>query len=169
MLAAARGALYTVFFVGTLRYVLGLPAPHSTDQQTRDFTTTAMAHSYGRTLILLVGIVIGAIGLAMVRIGATKSFLEDLQLSRASRRTREGVELVGTIGNLARGLVFAGVGAFMVDASVTCNASKAKGIDATLRSFAHTPVGPLLLVIVAIGLALFRAYSLAKARWHRKI
>jgi len=169
VLAAARGALYTVFFIGTLRYVLGLPAPHSTDQQARDFTTTAMAHSYGRTLILLAGLLIAVVGLAMMRIGATKSFLEDLQLSRASRRTREGVELLGALGNVARGLVFGGVGAFMVDAAVTYNASKAKGIDATLRSFAHTPVGPILLVIVAIGLALFGAYSLAEARWHRKI
>lgn len=48
-------------------------------------------------------------------------------------------------------------------------AEPAKGIDATLRSFAHTPAGPLLLVIVAIGLALFGIYSLAEARWHRKI
>ena len=168
-LAAARGVLYAVFFIGTLRYVLGLPAPHSTNQQARDFTTTAMAHSYGRILILLVGIVIAVIGLAMVRIGATKSFLKDLQLGRASRRTRKVVERLGVVGNIARGLVFAGVGVFMIDAAATYDANKAKGIDATLRSFAHTPVGPLLLVIVAIGLAVFGVYSLAEARWHRKI
>ena len=48
-------------------------------------------------------------------------------------------------------------------------AEPAKGIDTTLRSFAHTPLGPLLLVIVAIGLTLFGMYSLAEARWHRKI
>jgi hypothetical protein len=168
-LAAARGVLYTVFFIGTLRYVLGLPAPHSTNQQARDFTTTAMAHGYGRTLVLLVGIVIGVIGLVMVRIGATKSFLKDLRLGGASRRTREGIEWLGTVGNVARGLVFAGIGVFMIDAAATFDAAKAKGIDATLRSFAHTPVGPLLLIIVAIGLALFGVYSLAEARWHRKI
>lgn len=167
--AAARGVLYTVFFIGTLRYVLGLPAPHSTNQQARDFTTTAMAHGYGRAVILLVGVVIAVVGLVMIRIGVTKSFVKDLQLSRASRRTRREVELLGTVGNVARGLVFTGVGAFMIDAAATFDANKAKGIDATLRSFAHTPVGPLLLVIVAIGLALFGVYSLAEARWHRKL
>jgi hypothetical protein len=167
--AALRGVLYTVFFIGTLRYVLGRPAPHSTNQQARDFTVTAMTHSYGRVLVLLVGIVIGVVGLAMVRIGATKSFLKDLQLEGASRKTRQAVERLGALGNVARGLVFAGVGVFMIDAAATFDAAKAKGIDATLRSFAHTPVGPLLLVIVAIGLALFGMYSLAEARWHRKI
>jgi hypothetical protein len=79
------------------------------------------------------------------------------------------VERLGALGNVARGLVFAGVGVFMIDAAATFDAAKVKGIDATLRSFAHTPVGPLLLVIVAIGLALFGVYSLAEARWHRKI
>lgn len=168
-LAAARGVLYAVFFIGTLRYVLGLPPPHSTNQQARDFTTTAMAHNYGRILILLVGVVIALIGLAMVRIGATRSFLGDLQLASARRRTRKVVEWLGTLGNIARGLVFTGAGVFMVDAAATYDPSKAKGIDATLRSFAHTPLGPLLLVIVAIGLTLFGMYSLAEARWHRKI
>lgn len=168
-LAAARGVLYAVFFVGTLRYVLGLPAPHSTNQQAQDFTATAMAHSYGRILIFLVGAVIAVIGLAMLKIGVTRSFLKDLQLGSARRRTRRAVELLGTVGNIARGLVFAGAGAFMIDAAVTYDASKAKGIDATLRSFAHTPAGPFLLVVVAIGLALFGTYSLAEARWHRKI
>jgi preprotein translocase subunit SecG len=168
-LAAARGVLYTVFFIGTLRYVIGLPPPSSTNQQTHDFTTTAMAHSYGRALVLLVGVVIAVIGLVMIKIGASKSFLKDLQLSQASRRTREGVTWLGTVGNIARGLVFAGIGAFMIDAAVTFDAAKAKGIDATLRTFAHTPVGPLLLGVVAVGLALFGVYSLAEARWHRRI
>jgi preprotein translocase subunit SecG len=168
-LAAARGVLYTVFFIGTLRYVIGLPPPNSTNQQTRDFTTTAMAHGYGRALVLLVGVVIAVIGLVMIKIGAGKSFLKDLQLSQASRRTRRGITWLGTVGNIARGLVFAGIGVFMIDAAVTYDAAKAKGIDATLRTFAHTPVGPLLLAVVAVGLALFGVYSIAEARWHRWI
>jgi len=168
-LAAVRGVLYTVFFIGTLRYVLGSPAPNSTNQQTRDFSATAMAHSYGRALVLLAGIVIGVVGLVMIRIGASRSFLKDLQLSGASRRTRTAVKWLGTVGNIARGLVFAGIGVFMIDAAVTFDAAKAKGIDATLRTFAHTPAGPLLLVAVAIGLALFGVYSLAESRWHRRI
>ena len=169
VLAAIRGVLYALFFVGTLRYVLGLPPPHSTNEQARDVTATAMAHSEGRILILLLGIVIVGIGLAVIWIGASKDFLKDLQLGRAGRRTRRAVELLGAVGNIARGLVFAWAGIFMIDAAATYDPSKAKGIDATLRSFAHTPLGPFLLFAVALGLALFGAYSLAEARWHRRV
>jgi hypothetical protein len=72
-------------------------------------------------------------------------------------------------GNVARGILFVGVGAFMVAAAVHFNPSAAKGTDATLRSFAHTPFGPWLLAVIAIGLALFGAYSLCEARWHRAV
>jgi hypothetical protein len=72
-------------------------------------------------------------------------------------------------GNIARGVVFAGLGAFMADAAVRFDPGAAKGMDATLRSFAHTPLGPWLLVVVAIGLALYGAYSMCEARWHRAV
>jgi hypothetical protein len=43
--------------------------------------------------------------------------------------------------------------------------SKAKGLDGTLKSFAHTPIGPWLLVLIAGGVLAFGRYSLAAARY----
>lgn len=169
ILALVRGIIYTVVFVGTLRFVLDARLPQSSNQQSRDFTVTAMAHSGGRILVILVGLVIAGIGLYMIRTGLTKSFLKDLRLTGVARRTREGVTALGMSGNVARGILFAGVGAFMVAAAVHFNPSAAKGTDATLRSFAHTSFGPWLLAVIAIGLALFGAYSLCEARWHRAV
>ncbi len=40
-----------------------------------------------------------------------------------------------------------------------------KGLDGTLKSFAHTPVGPWLLVLIAGGVLAFGLYSLAEARY----
>jgi hypothetical protein len=41
----------------------------------------------------------------------------------------------------------------------------AKGVDSALRALAHTPLGPRLLVVVAIGLMMFGVYSWCEARW----
>ena len=79
------------------------------------------------------------------------------------------METLGVVGNVARGLVFGMIGVFLVDAAVKYDASKAKGVDATLRSFAHTGLGPWLLVAVAVGFVLFGTYSLFEARWHRGV
>lgn len=168
-LAAARGVLYAVFCFGTFEFVRHDTLPQSTNQQSQDFTATAMAHSGGRILVGLVGAVIAGIGVYMIRNGLTRSFRKELQFGNATRRTRTVVERLGVIGNVARGIVFAALGVFMIVAAVRFDPSEAKGIDATLRSFAHTPFGPWLLAVVAVGLFVFGVYSMCEARWHRAV
>lgn len=70
---------------------------------------------------------------------------------------------------MARGVVFAAAGIFILVAAVRFDPEEAKGVDATLRSFTQTPVGPWLLVAVAVavGLILFGVFSFASARWRR--
>jgi hypothetical protein len=168
-LAVARGAAYAVFCFGTFEFVRHDKLPQSTNQQSQDFTATAMAHSGGRILVVLVGAVIAGTGVYMIRTGLTKAFRKDLQFGNASRRTRVVVERLGMIGDTARGVVFAAVGVFMIVAAVRFEPAEAKGIDATLRSFAHTPFGPWLLAVVAVGLFVFGVYSMCEARWHRSV
>jgi hypothetical protein len=168
-MAFGRGVLYAVFFFGTLKFVLDRQLPQSTNQQSHDFTVQAMTHSGGRLLVGVIGAVIVLAGLYLIKTGLTRSFFRDLNLTGAGRRTRKAVETLGVIGNVARGLVFGAIGVFLIDAAVKYDAGKAKGIDATLRSFAHTPLGPVLLVAVAVGFVLFGVYSLCEARWHRSI
>jgi hypothetical protein len=40
-------------------------------------------------------------------------------------------------------------------------------VDGALRAFAAEPLGPLVLILMAVGLAAFGAYSLCEARWRR--
>jgi hypothetical protein len=75
--------------------------------------------------------------------------------------------VLGVGGGAARGAVFAGVGVFALVAAIRFDPHQAKGMDATLRTFAHTPAGPWLLVAVAVGLVLFGGFSFASARWRR--
>ena len=56
-------------------------------------------------------------------------------------------------------------GVFLVIAAKDANPRQAKGIDSALRALAHTPLGPWLLVVVAIGLVMFGVYSWCEARW----
>jgi type IV secretory pathway VirB2 component (pilin) len=66
---------------------------------------------------------------------------------------------------MARGAVFVTVGVFLVVAAVEAKPGQAKGIDSALRTLAHTPLGPWLLAVVAVGLVLFGAFSCCEARW----
>ena len=90
-----------------------------------------------------------------------------LRLGLRRGGARRLVDVTGVVGGAARGLVFAVAGVFAVRAAVDYEPERAKGLDDTLRTFADTPLGPWLLVCVAVGLVLFGVFSFAMARWRR--
>jgi hypothetical protein len=71
------------------------------------------------------------------------------------------------VGGVARGAVVVVAGVFLIIAAVRFSPSKAEGIDGSLRAFAHTPLGPVLLILVALGLVAFGLFSWCEARWRR--
>jgi hypothetical protein len=70
-------------------------------------------------------------------------------------------------GLVARGVVFALIGYGLIKAALDYDSNKAIGLDGALRKLAHASYGPLLLAIVAAGLVMFAAYSLADARYRK--
>jgi len=67
-----------------------------------------------------------------------------------SRGTQDAVVRLSQADTL-RAVVIAGIGIAALDAAVTYDAAKAKGVDGALRSFAQSPFGPWLLILVALG------------------
>jgi hypothetical protein len=165
----ARGGLYSFFFVSTLKLVTGASsgATANGNSQSRALTARVMTHSGGRLLIGLLGVVVVAIGVLLAREAWNKEFLKRMNLSDAPIGTRSLVEKLGVFGGAARGTVIALAGVFLLIAAVRFSPSKAEGIDGTLRAFAHTPLGPFLLILVALGLVAFGLFSWCEARWRR--
>jgi len=150
-----------------MRYALGLGAPKSSDKESIDLTATAMRQPGGRILMGIAGLVLIGVGAALAWQAIKKKFRSDLRTGEMSLHTRKVVTFLGQAGGIARGIVFAAAGLFLLIAAVTARAHEAKGIDATLRAFTKTPAGPWLLVLIAVGLVIFGCYSLAESRWHR--
>ena len=126
-----------------------------------------MRHTEGRWLVGIVGLIVVIIGLILVSQGARRKFMKYLQTSRMSPRTRRVVEVLGMIGTIARGLVFALAGVLVIDAAITHKASESGGIDKALLTLRNQPFGEVLLIIAALGLIIFGVYGLCEARWRR--
>ncbi len=77
------------------------------------------------------------------------------------------MEWLGKFGGMARGAVFVTAGVFLVVAAVEAKPQQAKGVDSSLRTLATTPLGPWLLVLVAIELIMFGVFSCCQAKWQR--
>ncbi|MFF3411903.1 DUF1206 domain-containing protein [Streptomyces sp. NPDC002742] len=167
VLDGGRAVFYGFVCWGTATYAAGGGQGSSGNAKSQDWTASALKLSYGQVLVGAAGCLLIGIGAVLAVRAAMRRFLKQLDTGSMSHRTRQIVTALGVGGGVARGVVFAAAGIFILVAAVRFDPHEAKGMDATLRSFAQTPVGPWLLVAVAIGLILFGAFSFASARWRR--
>jgi hypothetical protein len=169
VLEAFKAVMYAVAAWTTGEFVTEGRSQGSSDSSAHDITARMLHASGGRVLLIALALLVIVIGLVLMAQAVSGRFAEDLRTGRMTRATREAVVRVGQVGNLARGLIVGAVGVFALVAALTNNPSRAKGLDSTLRSFAQTPVGPLALVLVALGLIAFGLYCFAEARWRRTL
>lgn len=139
----------------------------SSDAQSRDLTARAMDVPAGRWLVGAAGIGIVVAGVWIGVQALRRHYHEELKPGALSPRTRRLVDVTGVGGGVARALVFAVAGVFVVRAAADHRPERTKGLDDTLRSFADAPFGPWLLALVAAGFVLFGLFSFALARWRR--
>ena len=162
-----RVLIYGFITYGVLKYAIGVGGPKSSDQQSVDLTATAMHHPGGRIAVIVVGVALAGGGLALAWSFARTKFLKKLNTDQLGGRALTVVIWLGRIGGVARGVVFVIAGVFLVIAAADVQPQRAKGIDSALRALTRTPLGPWLLLVVAVGLIMFGAYSCCEARWRR--
>ena len=163
----ASGIFYAFVCAGVVGFVSGSGGPASGNSQSRDLTARLMSHAGGRWLVLLIGLGVAGAGIAMAVGGVRRTFRKQLRLAQMSARTRKVIEALGVVGSTARGVVFSVVGVFLVVAAITFDPAEAQGLDGALRKLATTPLGPWLLIAVALGLVTFGIYSWCEARWRK--
>ncbi len=97
-----------------------------------------------------------------------RKYHKKLKLGQMSARTRRLVDVAGVGGGAARaGVRRGGVLRRARGDRLRTRPGEGAGRHRQIRSFAHTPAGPWLLVCVAAGLVLFGLFSFAMARWRR--
>jgi hypothetical protein len=167
--SAGRAVLYGFFCVTLLRFLLGdsEQATKNSNDQSQTWTARVMGHTGGRWLVGAAGLVLVGVGAYLAWQAWQQKFRKHLDLAGASSTTRTGVTNLGRYGGVARGTVAMVAGVFLVVAAVRFRPEEAEGVDGTLRTLAQSPLGPVLLVLVALGLVAFGLYSWCEARWRK--
>jgi len=166
-MAAGRALFYGFVTYSVLSFAAGNKDSGSggSDESSRDLTAKALEWPGGEWIVGVAGAGVVAAGLWIAVRALLRRFEKHLRTAEMSRRIRRAVTFVGVFGGTARGVVFATAGGFAIAASVQHQPGKSKGMDNTLRTFAHTPAGPWLLALIAAGLVAFGVFSWASARW----
>lgn len=80
---------------------------------------------------------------------------------------REAFAVLGRIGLVARAGVFGLIGYFVLRTAIAYKPADTTGLDGALARIHAQPLGPVLLALVAAGLIVFAAFSLAEERYRK--
>lgn len=164
LLAVGTAVVYTGFLVTAVRVLLG--SSTSSPQSDQDsWTARLLAAGGGRLVVGAVGIAFIVAGLVLFGYAASRKFETPLDTSAMGPAMRRLATVLGVVGQSARGLVFGIVGGFVLSAAVAEDASRSKGLDASLRTLAAQRFGAIMLSVVALGFLAFGLYSLLDARY----
>jgi Domain of Unknown Function (DUF1206) len=161
----AGAAVYIGFFVVALRVLTGTSSNSSAAP--RLAAAGVLGWPGGRLLVGGAGILLLAVSIVQLYDAVRGRFLQDSKLERMDAQQRDVFLAIGRVGIGARAVVFGLVGYFVLRAAIDFAPRNAVGLDGVLARVHHQPYGPLLLVIVAVGLLTFAVFSLAEGRYRR--
>ncbi|WP_399540740.1 DUF1206 domain-containing protein [uncultured Microbacterium sp.] len=161
----SAGTAVAYLAIGATALVYALGGQSQSSQSSQSFSAQLLSAPAGVVLLVLVGLVVAAIGIAFIVRGATKAFMT--QLAPPSGTARRGIEAFGIAGYIAKGIAIGVAGVLFVVAALTHDPETAGGLDSALRALAGLPFGVVILWVVGAGLVLYGLFCIARARYAR--
>lgn len=159
--AAGRAVLYGFLAVLAFKAATGSGSSGNGEET---MTARLMSAPAGRWLVGLIGAAIIVGGFYQVYRGASRRFEDDLDGAATSGATGTAIVRLGQVGYVAKGIALAIIGALFTIAALDYDPKKAGGLDDALKTVRDQPFGPVLLTLVAVGLAAFGVYCFGWAR-----
>jgi len=159
----ARGVFYAALAVGAL----GMALRGSGGGQEQEQTASLLSLPAGRWIVGGVGVALIVSGLANAYWGLSGRFKDQMRTWEIPRRRERLLSALSRFSLVSRLLVFGLIGVFLVRAAVQHDPTEAKGLDDALAELARTPLGTLLLLVVAAGLVSYAVFRLMEARYRK--
>ncbi len=166
---AVSGLIYAGISFSALKLALGA-AQGSSDggnASAQDWTARILAQPFGRWLVGAAGAFIIGIGFYYLYEAYKAKFRKKLKLRQMSDAEQTWATRLGRFGTAARGVVFAIIGLFLIQAARQYDPSEARGMGGALAALAAQPYGPWLLGVVALGFVAYGLYMGIEAIYRR--
>ena len=163
----AAAVVYGVLAAQGVNILLGRSGGGGGENKEQTWSAVLLSSTPGT--LVLGAVAVGALvfGGFQVRRGITRKFMKNLHCAPGRLITPSSVEWTGVAGHVARGVVAALIGVFILVSIVQHDPAQVRGLDGTLRTVQSGPFGLPLLVLVALGLGAYGLFSLISARCRR--
>ncbi|MDO5737542.1 MAG: DUF1206 domain-containing protein [Propionibacteriaceae bacterium] len=158
LVSVGRTVLYGVLAVNAAIIAMGGNGGDGGDT----VSATLLSLPFGRFMIIIVGVSVGAVGVSQVLRGARDKYKDELQgeLSVLQR-------WIARVGHVGKGAAIMVVGALFIWAAWTYDSNSAGGLDNALQIVRTGPFGNIALFAIALGFACYGTYAFIWARHAR--
>jgi hypothetical protein len=160
-----RGLIYAGLTFSAVKILLGSGGSQSQNAKTHHTTAVVLTWPAGRWLVGIAGLCLFGAGLWNLYRGIALKFEERWRTGEMSHTERTWGKRVGTVGHVARAVVFGLIGVFVIEAALDYNPKDAVGLDGALQKLGAASYGPYLLGLTAAGLVCYGLYCLVDARY----
>ncbi len=162
LVAAGKAAVYAAIAVSAITVATG--SSGGKKGGTDSTTAKVMDLPGGQLLVGAVGLAIIGVGIALLVVAYTESYLDKLDSKGRSGDTGTAYRWLGRAGHVAKGVALGVVGSLFVYAALTHEADKSGGLDQALTTVLDQPFGPVLLGLIGLGFAAYGLFCFAEAR-----
>jgi uncharacterized protein DUF1206 len=162
--ALGSGIVYALMCVIAVQILTG---PGTSGGSTQKTASDVFGWPAGRWLVGAAGLVLAGVAVYQFIRGVARKFLDDSKTEQMPRVVKTWFTIFGTIGHVARAVVFGMVAVFLLKAAYDYKANEAIGLDGALAKLYNGAYGSWLLGVVAAGLIVFSCFSLVEARYRR--
>ena len=139
-------------------------------QQAQQKTTTQLIDfPGGRWLVAALGAVLVVVCAYQIRSAAKQEFRDGLYLAGAPRIVQRLAGTAGTVGIIARAVVFLPIGVSLILVAIYANPDHSVGTDQELLDLAQHGWGKAALVLIGVGLTVFVIFSAIETRYRQVV
>jgi hypothetical protein len=153
--------------LGASSALVALGSTSSSSHSQQQATTGVLAWPGGRVIVVVTALILVGVGVVDVVKGARLSFSEEIDTSSMPPAVRKGVECLGQVGYVTKGLALGLMGGLLSFATLTFDRQKAPGLDGTLQTILTQPFGKFLLSAMAGGFLAFGLFAMLQSRYRR--
>lgn len=163
-------AAYAILILPTYNFIFNMSNAAQNGAQGLDLKniiSTIFLIPFGKWIVGFIGVIVIGVSSYQVYNGVRHNFDQQIKPYALTSKQIKIVKIIGRFGSLARAVVAALIGIFLLFAAYHANSAEVKGIDGALLILLHQPYGSWLLGLVAIGLIAFGCYSLLSGFWFK--
>jgi hypothetical protein len=162
--ALGSGIVYALLCVIAVQILTG---PGTSGSGAKKTASDVFGWPAGRWLVGLAGVVLAGVAIYQFIRGVRQKFLDDSKTEEMPREVLPWFKALGTVGHVARAVVFGLIAVFLLKAAYDYRANEAVGLDGALAKLYNGAYGSWLLGAIALGLLAFSCFSLVEARYRR--